>query len=84
MDRQYRTKINLEGEYAYEDVSLFLEKISLECDKYKHGGVYFLDKDRYQRTRVDSKNKTVELTDKVEEWIFNSINELSIKKWYDK
>ncbi len=80
MDGQYKTRINIEGENAYEDIMGFIEKISFEWDKYKQGTVYFLDETRKSKIRIDSKNKTLELTDKVEEWVFNSINELNKKK----
>jgi len=80
MNRQYKTKIEIVSRLAYEDISSFIEKISFEKDIYKNGKTYFLDENRESIIRADSKKKTVELTDRVDEWIFNSINELNRKK----
>jgi virulence-associated protein VapD len=80
MNRQYKTKIEIVSRLAYEDINSFIEKISFEKDIYKNGKTYFLDENRESIIRADSKKKTVELTDRVDEWIFNSINELKRKK----
>ncbi|GEM_PF-1613392 len=80
MNRQYKTKIEIVSRLAYEDINSFIEKISFEKDIYKNGKTYFLDENRESIIRADSKKKTVELTDRVDEWIFNSINELNRKK----
>lgn len=79
MNRQYKTKIEIVSKLAYDDINSFIEKISFEQDIYKNGKTYFLDKNRESIIRTDFKKKTVELTDKVEEWVFNSINELNRK-----
>ncbi len=79
LDKEYKTKISIESQQAYEDISLFIEKISFEQDKYKYGSIYFLDSSRRSVVRTNSKKKIVELTDKVEEWVFDSINELNKK-----
>ncbi len=79
MSKIYKTKIQVEGEQAYQDIMTFVEKISSKGFRYGHGSMYFIDKERDSMVRMNLKNKTVELSDKVEEWIFNAINDLNKK-----
>lgn len=79
MDREYKTKIDIEGEKAYLNIGCFIEKIAFQQSKYKNGSIYSLDCSHESMIRTNFKKKTVELTDKVEEWIFNTINELNSK-----
>jgi len=77
MNKGYKTKIDVEGEVAYKNISGFMEKIAFQKDNYKNGTIYFLDSTNESIVKADSKKKTIELTDKVEEWVFNSINDLN-------
>ncbi len=79
VDRDYKTKIEIMSKRAYEEVNSFIGKISFEHNRYKHGDIYFLDLTREGIVRTNSDKKTVELTDKVESWIFDSINQINCK-----
>lgn len=79
MNEIYKTKIQVEGERAYQDILTFVETISSKGFRYGHGSMYFMDKERDSVVRMNLWNKTVELSDKVEEWVFNTINDLNKK-----
>ncbi len=79
MNKGYKTKIDVEGKIAYENINGFMEKIAFQKDNYRNGTIYFLDSTNEGIVKLDSKKKTIELTDKVEEWIFNSINDMNNK-----
>jgi hypothetical protein len=76
----YKTKVNIKREKAYNEIRGFIKKIAIQEREYNEGVVYFLDGSREEVIRANFNNKTFELTDKVEEWIFNSINELNKKQ----
>lgn len=78
-EEDYKTKINVTSEQAYDEISSFIGNISVGCKGYVDGFVYFLDVDGVGAARVktNSKKRTVELTDMVDEWIFDSINHIN-------
>ncbi len=78
--REYSTKINVEGDYAYKQINSFVDKISAKKDISRGGVTYFLDNSFEGVVRLNRYKCSVELTDKVEEWVFNSINELNKKQ----
>lgn len=78
--REYLTKINVEGDYAYKQINSFINKISVKKDVCIGGVTYFLDNSMEGVARLNRHKNILELTDKVEEWIFNSINELNKKQ----
>lgn len=73
----YNTKINIEGEDAYSNINWFVDKIAFRKGFSKDGLLYFTDKNYEGVIKISHRNKTAELTDKVEEWIFDTINELN-------
>lgn len=75
----YPTKINIEKEKVYDEIKGFIKKIAIQEREYNGGIVYFLDSSREGVIRANFNNKTFELTDKVEEWVFDSINHINRK-----
>ncbi|MEK6833774.1 MAG: hypothetical protein AABY32_07055 [Nanoarchaeota archaeon] len=76
--REYKTKIELKGEQAYDEVSHFLNEISFGMCYMKDGVKYSLDiKNKEAIAKLNQKKNTIELTDKVEDWIVESINHIN-------
>jgi len=72
-DELYKIKFELKTEYAYEEVDSLLDEISFSSNSVGDFTNYFLDENKEKIVRLNPKNKTVELTDKIDKWIINSI-----------
>jgi hypothetical protein len=72
----YQIKIEAGGEKVYNEISSFLNGISFETYRNGDNLFYYLDKKKEGIAKVNSKKSTIELTDKVEGWIINSINRI--------
>ena len=75
--REYKTKIELKGEQAYDEVSHFLNEISFGMCYMKDGVKYSLDiKNKEAIAKLNPKKNTIELTDKVEQDIIDEIKNI--------
>lgn len=72
----YTIKIETGGEKAYDEVSFFLSGISCGYNWNGNNTFYFLDIKKDGIAKLSSKKNTIELTDKVEGWIIDPINNL--------
>jgi hypothetical protein len=75
--KAYTTKIDFGGEEAYGEVSSFLEDISFGKKDCNKNTFYFFDECKEGVAKLNSKKNTIELTDKVEGWIVESINHIN-------
>ena len=74
----YPTRIEA-GSESYNKISLFLSEIAFKSKYTKESLFYFLDSRDRGIAKLNSEKKTIELTDKVEEWIINSIDKINKK-----
>ncbi|MFH1503125.1 MAG: hypothetical protein ABIE36_00505 [Candidatus Diapherotrites archaeon] len=72
----YPRKIKIESDKAYDEVSFFLGESSVSFEGIDDGRIYIFDELEEQVARANSKNRTIELTDKVEDWIYKSIKHI--------
>lgn len=72
----YKVKIEAGGEKAYDEISSFLSEISFGVNWDGNSVFYSLDKKKEGVAKLNSKKNTIELTDKVEGWVIDSINNI--------
>ena len=73
----YSTTIIAKGLQAFDEASHFLGELSCGGDFRKKDVVfYYLDSKHEQIARLNQKENKIELSDKVEGWIVDSINHI--------
>jgi len=73
----YTTKIEAASEQAYDEISSFLSEISFGQEHDNSNMYYFTAKKREGKIKLNPKKNTIELTDKIEGWIIDSINHIN-------
>ena len=79
-NRIYKTKIELNDEKIYDGVISFLGGVSFGIEYGLENVLYSLDKNKEGVARLNPNKYTIELTDKVEKWIIDSINNMKKQK----
>ena len=74
---RYHLKIEACGEQAYDEIGSFLGGISFGHEYNRGRTYYFLDLNKEGVAKLNATKKTIELSDKVEGWIIESINHIN-------